>query len=153
MRASLQQAYEYKPVQSDPCGLAEGPEFIRPFLDAFILAWRNGLSDYLSAAGVPKLETSKILTRGLDFDLHMIQMESGNILKNHISLIAPKGGLTQLAHNLFDQGTKVIIEDGVSKWVNQSVLSDMENIRKKVKETANTVYRYSLEYEKRYEDM
>lgn len=152
MRAKLQSTYDYKPIKSDPCSLMEGPEYIKPFLDVFISAWRSGLGDYLSSVGVPEFEAFKILTRGLDFDLHIIQMESRKTLRNHIALIAPKGGLTQLAHKLFYQDTKVIIEDAISKWIDHSVIINTDNIRRKVKETANIVYRYSLKYEKHSED-
>lgn len=144
MRAKVQQNYGYCPAESDPCATDTIPESLKPFLDSTITAWHEGINEYFNDVKFPEKAASIILTRGIELILHVIQMESREVIRHHAVAAATKGGVLEKGINCFHELIEPVLQTAVHRLSEQPNEKWTDLLRQKVRETAHLVCKHGM---------
>ena len=102
MRAAHQVRFEYLPIGSTPCSMADAPQESAQLLAQIDVRWMDAMVGFLTGLGMEQETAEKILIANLDLKLHCCQLQprakSEDDLRNH----ATKGGVAERARMCYD---------------------------------------------------
>lgn len=144
MRAKHQQRYGYRPEESAPCGTDTVPETLELLLDTTITAWHNGLKAYFDRVGFPEEAADIILTRGIDLILHVVQMESLDVIRHHAVAAATEGGVLEKGIMCFHELVKPVLQTAVDQLPEPIDETWTNSLLQSITKTAHIVLKHGL---------
>ena len=110
LRGRTQEAFKFRPPESEPCPTdnLQGP--LAKALDATILAWHEGLREYYREVGFSTQLTNDIMIPDMDFQLHILHGEPREIIERNIVVGATKGGVLEKGVKCYHERIKPLIQ-------------------------------------------